>query len=51
MQDASQGSAAKARHQPTPYKDMTPPQKVRFILKIAVCIMTFGFVFPNVMTD
>jgi hypothetical protein len=36
---------------PTAYKDMTPPQKVRFILKLAACILTFGYAFPNVMSD
>jgi hypothetical protein len=35
----------------TLYKDMTVKQKVRFIAKLAVCILTFGFVFPNVMGD
>jgi hypothetical protein len=30
---------------------MKPQQKIRFILKLAVCILTFGFVFPNVMGD
>jgi len=35
----------------TPYAQMKPAQKVRFILKLAACILTFGFVFPNVMSD
>jgi hypothetical protein len=35
----------------TPYAQMTGAQKVRFILKLAVCIMTFGMAFPNVMND
>ena len=35
----------------TPYHDMTPRQKGLFIFKVAVCILTFGFVFPNVMSD
>lgn len=35
----------------TPYARMTGAQKVRFILKLAVCIMTFGMAFPNVMSD
>jgi len=34
-----------------PYKEMTPGQKFKFILKLAVCILTFGMVFPNVMSD
>jgi hypothetical protein len=47
---ASQGGAAKAR-QPIPYEQMTPAQKFRFVMKVAVCILTFGFVFPNVMSE
>ena len=35
----------------TPYKDMKPAQKLRFILKLALCILTFGMAFPNVMSD
>jgi hypothetical protein len=47
---ASQGSAAKA--QPgLSYRQMSPRQKVKFIAKLAVCILSFGFVFPNVMHD
>ena len=30
---------------------MTQRQKVIFVLKLAVCIMTFGLAFPNVMSD
>jgi len=50
MTDASQGGAAKAQ-QPRAYKDMTPSQKFRFVLKVAACILSFGFIFPNVMSD
>jgi hypothetical protein len=35
----------------TPYKDMSRKQKVQFILKLVVCIFTFGMVFPNVMGE
>ena len=35
----------------TAYKDMTAKQKLRFIAKLAVCIISFGFIFPNVMGD
>jgi hypothetical protein len=35
----------------TPYSKMTMAHKVRFIVKLAVCILTFGFVFPNIMGD
>ena len=34
-----------------PYAQMTTAQKIRFIAKLTVCILTFGFVFPNVMSD
>jgi hypothetical protein len=37
--------------QGTPYHRMTPRQKARFIAKLVVCILTFGFIFPNVMGD
>jgi Na+/alanine symporter len=30
-----------------PYKDMTASQKSVFILKLIVCICTFGLVFPT----
>ena len=35
----------------TPYKQMNPKQKLKFILKVAICILTFGLAFPNVMSD
>jgi hypothetical protein len=35
----------------TPFKQMSAAQKLKFILKLAVCILTFGIVFPNVMSD
>lgn len=35
----------------TPYKDMTPRQKVVWVLKLAISIMSFGIAFPNVMSD
>jgi hypothetical protein len=35
----------------TPYRDMNPKQKAFFILKLAICILTFGMAFPNVMSD
>jgi len=30
---------------------MKPKQKVLFIFKLTICILTFGMVFPNVMSD
>ena len=35
--------------QGTPYNEMKPAQKVKFILKVIVCVLTFGLAFPNVM--
>jgi hypothetical protein len=35
----------------TPYAKMSATRKVLFILKLAVCIVTFGMAFPNVMSD
>ena len=33
------------------FKDMTPKQKVVFVLKITVCILSGGMIYPNVMHD
>ena len=33
------------------YADMTTRQKAFFILKIALCIISFGFIYPNVMNE
>ena len=35
----------------TPYAQMSSSRKALFILKLAVCILTFGMAFPNVMSD
>lgn len=35
----------------TPYKDMKRPQKIKFVLKVILCVLTFGLAFPNVMGD
>jgi hypothetical protein len=40
-----------SKREGTPYKDMKPMQKLTFILKLTVCILTFGMAFPNVMSD
>ncbi len=50
QQKPTQTSTATAR-KPTPYKDMTPNKKLKFILKLAICIISFGMIFPNVMSD
>ena len=33
------------------YKQMSAGQKTVFILKLAVCIVSFGMIFPNLMND
>jgi len=35
----------------TPYDEMKPRQKVFFIVKLVISIITFGLAFPNVMSD
>ena len=35
----------------TPFAQMTGGQKVRFVLKVIACVLTFGMAFPNVMSD
>jgi hypothetical protein len=34
-----------------PFGQMTRSQKFLFIVKLALCIVTFGMAFPNVMSD
>ena len=34
-----------------PYNEMSSQQKVKFVVKLVLCIITFGFVFPNVMEE
>jgi hypothetical protein len=35
----------------TPYNEMSKQQKVMWVMKLVVCILTFGFAFPNVMGE
>ena len=35
----------------TPYNEMSKPQKVKFVMKVVLCVLTFGFAFPNVMGE
>ena len=37
--------------QGTPYAQMSAAQKVKFVLKLSACILSFGFIFPNVMGE
>ena len=34
-----------------PFGQMTGQQKFFFVVKLALCIITFGMAFPNVMSD
>jgi hypothetical protein len=45
-QQASQAASPSLK-----FGQMNPRQKVIFILKLAVCILSFGFIFPGVSTD
>ena len=47
---AAQGSAAPAQKS-LKYRDMTPKQKAAFILKLTISILSFGFIYPNLMSD
>jgi hypothetical protein len=47
---AAQGSAATAKEKLT-FKQMSGSQKTVFILKLAVSIVSFGMIFPNLMND
>jgi hypothetical protein len=50
QKQAAQGSAATARPS-LKFGQMNPRQKVIFILKLAVCILSFGFIFPGITSD
>jgi hypothetical protein len=45
---AAQGSAATAQKSPR-FQQMTPLQKVKFVLKVAVCMISFGFIYPHIL--
>jgi hypothetical protein len=48
--EAAQGSAATAQQKLT-FKQMSPSQKAVFICKLAISILSFGFIYPNLMSD
>jgi hypothetical protein len=47
---AAQGSAATATQRLT-FKQMSGRQKTVFILKLAISIISFGMIYPNLMND
>jgi len=48
-QQSAQGSGVAKKS--LTYKEMSGGQKTVFILKLAVCIVSFGMIFPNIMND
>jgi hypothetical protein len=42
---------ARSKHLGKPFAQMTPGQKLKFVAKLAVCILTLGMAFPNVMSE
>ena len=53
MSDASktaQGSAATVAPS-IKFKNMSFPQQLAYVGKAMVCILTFGFAFPNIFSD
>ena len=48
---AAQGSAATAQQQKLTFKQMSPMQKLVFVCKLTLSILSFGFLYPNLMTD
>ena len=38
-------------HQGMAFKEMEPRRKLVWVLKLMVCIVTFGMAFPNIMSD
>jgi hypothetical protein len=51
METPKSAPSAKARIAGRPFSHMTGRQKAIFITKLAICIVTFGMAFPNVMSD
>ena len=47
---AAQGSAATAQAS-LKFHEMSPGQKVKFVLKVAVCMLSFGFMFPHILSE
>lgn len=47
---AAQGSAATAQRT-LKFDEMKPLQKVKHVCKVALCILSFGFIYPHVMSE
>jgi len=48
-QQSAQGSGVAKKS--LTFKEMSGGQKTVFIIKLAVCIVSFGMIFPNIMSD
>jgi hypothetical protein len=42
---------AMAEAQAVRFKDMTGKQKFVYVLKVTVCMISFGMIYPNIMHD
>ena len=51
QQPTAQGSAAPAFLTGKPFSDMTGSEKVTFIGKVVVMLITGGFAFPNIFVE
>jgi hypothetical protein len=50
QKQAAQGSAATAQRA-LKFDEMKPMQKMKHVFKVAICMLSFGFIFPHVMSD
>ena len=44
-------AASKPVEPPKKFRDMTGRQKVRFVGKVMVFVISFGFIFPTLLVD
>ena len=49
QKQAAQGSAATAER--VKFDQMSLGQKVKFILKVAICMLSFGFIYPHILSE
>ena len=40
-----------AEAQAVRFKEMTGKQKIVYVLKVTVCMISFGMIYPNIMHD
>jgi hypothetical protein len=45
---AAQGSAATAQQSPS-FSEMKRLEKFKFVLKVAICMISFGFIYPHIL--